>query len=113
MVKTAIENKQHLVIEGGYIPFGWEKDFSSQERGQIRFHCLVMSQGYIKRHFADIKGHTNAIEQRKDDTWCTKQTLLADNAYMQEMCETHGYDYLFIDETYPTQQELLAMVDME
>ena len=27
MIKTAIENKQNLIIEGCYIPFDWEKDF--------------------------------------------------------------------------------------
>lgn len=25
MIKTAIENKQNLIVEGCYIPFGWEK----------------------------------------------------------------------------------------
>ena len=28
MIKTAIENKQNLIIEGVYIPFDWEKDFT-------------------------------------------------------------------------------------
>ena len=27
MIKTAIENKQNLIIEGCYIPFDWQKDF--------------------------------------------------------------------------------------
>ena len=27
MVKTAIENKQNLIVEGCYIPFDWHKDF--------------------------------------------------------------------------------------
>ena len=29
MVKTAIENKQNLIIEGCYLPFDWQKDFES------------------------------------------------------------------------------------
>ena len=28
MVKTAVENKQNLVVEGCYIPSDWRKDFS-------------------------------------------------------------------------------------
>lgn len=32
MIKTAIENKQNLIIEGCYIPFGWEKDFEKEYR---------------------------------------------------------------------------------
>ena len=27
MIKTAIENKQNLIVEGCYIPFDWRKDF--------------------------------------------------------------------------------------
>ena len=27
MVKTAIENKQNLIVEGCYIPFNWAEDF--------------------------------------------------------------------------------------
>ena len=27
MVKTAVENKQNLIVEGCYIPFDWRQDF--------------------------------------------------------------------------------------
>ena len=30
MIKTAIENKQNLIVEGCYIPFDWQKDFSEE-----------------------------------------------------------------------------------
>ena len=30
MIKTAIENKQNLIIEGCYIPFDWQKAFDSE-----------------------------------------------------------------------------------
>ena len=30
MVKTAIENKQNLVVEGCYIPFNWQKGFENE-----------------------------------------------------------------------------------
>ena len=30
MVKTAIENKQNLIVEGCYIPFDWQKDFEKE-----------------------------------------------------------------------------------
>ena len=29
MIKTAIENRQNLIIEGCYIPLDWKKDFSN------------------------------------------------------------------------------------
>ena len=29
IIKTAVENRQSLIVEGCYIPFGWQKDFDS------------------------------------------------------------------------------------
>ena len=44
MIKTAIENKQNLVVEGCYIPFDWKKDFGSKYLENIKYFCLVMSE---------------------------------------------------------------------
>ena len=48
IVKTAVENKQNLILEGSYIPFDWKKDFEEKYLEEIRFFCLVMSEKYIK-----------------------------------------------------------------
>ena len=32
MVKTVLENRQNLVVEGGYIPFDWRNSFSPEEQ---------------------------------------------------------------------------------
>ena len=32
-----------------------------------------------KQNFNDIKQYANVIEQRIDDTWCTKESVLRDN----------------------------------
>ena len=50
-----IENKQNLIVEGCYIPFDWKKDFDSNYLESIKYYCLVMSEEYIRNHFADIK----------------------------------------------------------
>lgn len=31
MIRTAIENKQNLIVEGCYIPFSWREDFYAKE----------------------------------------------------------------------------------
>ena len=54
IIKTAIENRQNLIVEGCYIPFDWEKDFSKEYLSQIKYYCLIMSKNYIQKHFADI-----------------------------------------------------------
>ena len=37
MVKTAIENRQNLIVEGCYIPSDWRNEFSEQYLQSIRF----------------------------------------------------------------------------
>lgn len=98
MIKTAIENQQNLIVEGCYIPFGWEKDFSTEYLKEIRYYCLVMSRQYIENSFADIKRHACKIEKRKDDSWCTKEFILAENARYLALCQEHDYSYMLIDE---------------
>lgn len=43
IVKTCVENKQNLIIEGCYIPFDWEDDFSDDYRQNIQYICLISS----------------------------------------------------------------------
>lgn len=106
MIKTAVENRQNLIVEGCYIPFDWEKDFSAEYREQIRFICLVMSDNYIRWHLADIKAHANVIERRVDDSWLTEQLLLRDNRENLRLCREHGCPYLLIDDDYSVDYEL-------
>ena len=79
MVKTAIENRQNLIVEGCYIPHTWQADFSEDYLPHIRCICLAMSRSYIETHFDAIKAHANTVEQRLDDSGCTVDTLIQDN----------------------------------
>ena len=100
MVKTAIENKQNLIVEGCYIPFDWQKDFDSKYLEHIKYFCLVMSKEYIRSHFSDIKKYANIVENRLDDEWCTMESVLADNTEMLDLAQKHNVDYILIDDKY-------------
>ena len=100
IIKTAIENRQDLIVEGCYIPLRWAEDFDESVRSEIRMLCLVMSEGYIRRHFDDIKAHANDIEQRLDDSDCTLESLLRDNRAMLEACRRWGVEPVLIDGEY-------------
>lgn len=89
MIKTTIENKQNLIVEGCYIAFDWATDFEQKYLENIKYYCLVMSEDYIKSHFADIKKYVNVVENRLDDEWCTLESVLEDNAH-----------YVLIDDKY-------------
>ena len=100
MVKTAIENKQNLIVEGCYIPMDWQKDFFEEYLKDIRFYCLIMSETYIRNHFADIKGFASVIEDRLDDEYCTMESVLEDNASFLKRATAEGVEYFLIDESY-------------
>ena len=100
MVKTAIENKQNLIVEGCYIPFDWEKDFAEEYLENIKYYCLVMSEEYIRSHFEDIKKYANVIEERLDDEYCTLESVLKDNKEMLRLAKEYGTNYKLIDEKY-------------
>ena len=100
MIKTAIENRQNLVVEGCYIPFDWERFFDYKYREEIKYICLVMSEQYIRNHFDDIKKYANVIEERLDDSECTMESVLKENAQVLEQCKKYGIDYVLIDRKY-------------
>ena len=100
MIKTAIENKQNLIVEGCYIPFDWAKDFEKDYLENIKYYCLIMSENYIKNHFDDIKKYANTIENRLGDEWCTMENLLSANSHMLTLAQQHNANYILIDDKY-------------
>ena len=106
IIKTAIENKQNLIVEGCYIPFDWKNDFDKEYMDNIRYYCLVMSESYIRNHFADIKKYANIIESRLDDTSCTLDSVLRDNAEVLSLVKKHQLDYIPVNDKYEIEIDL-------
>lgn len=100
IVKTAIENKQNLIIEGCYIPFNWKDSFDKDYAKQIKYICLIMTKKYIEDNFSDIKNYANIIEERLDDSSCIKEELIKDNELNLNMCKKYNCDYVLIDNNY-------------
>ncbi|MEF2920062.1 MAG: adenylate kinase [Acutalibacteraceae bacterium] len=99
MIKTAIENKQNLIVEGCYIPFDWANYFNKEYLDNIKYYCLVMSKEYIENNFADIKKYASVIENRLCDE-CTLENVLQDNAQTLELALKHNVDYILIEDKY-------------
>ena len=101
MVKTAIENKQNLIVEGCYIPFDWKKDFTEEYLRDIKFICLIMSEDYIEKNFSDIIRYENVIENRLCSD-SSKEELIKDNKLWLEKVKNFDLPYLLIDKKYET-----------
>lgn len=106
MIKTAIENKQDLVVEGCYIPFDWADSFAPAYLRHIRWRCLVLSGRFIRRNFAAMRAHANDVEDRQFDEGFSMEQALRDNAAWQAGCEAHGLPYTLIDGSYQLPLEL-------
>lgn len=109
MIKTAIENGQNLIVEGCYIPYGWKDYFDGEYSRHIHYYCLVMSEKYIKLHFADIKKFAGVMEDRGEDEDCTPESVLGDNAKRLQMCREYGVNYILIDEEYKIDIDLASV----
>ena len=100
MMKTAIENRQNLIVEGCYIPFDWRKDLEERYLSSIRFICLAMTENCIEEHFDEIVGHESAIESRMISSDCTVETLKNDNRKYIDGFLYAGEQVTLIDDSY-------------
>ena len=106
IIKTAIENNQNLIIEGCYIPFDWQKDFTDEYIDNIKYFCLIMSEKYIRNNFDDIKKYADIIEKRIDDEWCTMENVLSDNNEALSLARQYDVNYILIYKNYEIEIEL-------
>ncbi len=100
MIKTAIENRQNLIVEGCYIPFDWRRDFDKRYLPFIRFICLAMSEAYIEKHFDEILSHAREIESRIADAGLSADGLKKDNERYIRGFRNAGEQIILIDSDY-------------
>jgi len=98
MIKTAIENRQNLIVEGCYIPGNWYEDFSEEYLSEIRCRFLIMTEAYIRKNLGKIRSHANAIEQRLDET-LDPEDLIRDNREVYNTCRQE--ERILLTDGYP------------
>ena len=106
MIKTCIENRQNLIVEGCYIPFDFANDFTKDYLKEIRYVCLVFSKHYIREHFSDIVGNENVIEHRVHDGDLSIEQLISSNMYNLKNCQRYGLDYILVDNNYDVDYDI-------
>jgi gluconate kinase len=100
MIKTAIENKQNLTVEGCYIPYDWRKDLKDEYLSEIRFICLAMTEEYIDKRFDDIIAHASDVENRLDDSDCTADWLKEENIKVIKGFSKAGEKVFIVSDNY-------------
>lgn len=105
MAKTAIENRQNLIVEGCYIPFDWREDLEEEYLRETRYVCLVMSRRYIEARWEDIRGYAGVVEHRGEEV-LDREALIGDNEENLRRCRERGLDYILIDKDYQVDWKL-------
>lgn len=82
MIRTAVENRQNL----------------------------IMSEAYIENHFNDILSRADVIERRLDDSGCTMEWLKKENAHNRLQCQRHGCANIWIDDA-PDGADYITQID--
>ena len=109
IIKTAIENRQNLIVEGCYIPYNWRRDLDEAYLQSIRFICLAMTDEYIDSCFDEIKNHGCDIESRLDDSWYTIDYLKTENRKYIEGFRKTGEQVVLIGSDY--EQTISALLN--
>ena len=99
IIKTAIENKQNLIVEGCYIPFNYKDDFNELYLKNIKEYFLVMTEKYIDNYFGKIIKYGNIIENRLSND-INKEILIKDNIDVLKKCEKYNLNYVLIEDEY-------------
>ena len=110
MIKTAVENRQNLIVEGCYVPFDWRRDFDEQYLPSIRFLCLAMPEAYIDAHFDEIRAYASAIEARLDDSGLSPEGLKRENRAYIDGFRSRGERVLLIEDDY--ERTLRNLIDL-
>lgn len=99
MIKTAVENKQNLILEGCYIPAEWKDSFDAEYLADIRSVFLVMSEDYLREHIDLVEREASVIEQRLCDE-VVLERLIACSAGFKADCIAEGTPYIEIESSY-------------
>ena len=100
IVRTAVENRQNLIVEGCYVPFDWRKEFTEAYLSSLRFLCLAMTDEYIDAHLDEIRDHACDVERRLDDSYCTADLLKTENRKYAEGFRAAGEKVVRIERDY-------------
>ena len=109
MIKTAIENKQNMIIEGCYIPSNYASYFDDNYLSSIKLIALAFTKDYIINNYNLIIDNQSIIENRIIDDDITIDMLINDN---QKIINDFKNNLYLIDKDYQTKiKELLAKIN--
>ena len=101
IIMTNIENEQHIIIEGCYIPPEHIRDFEPEYLEQIIALYIGFSKSYLKKHFTSgIIEHISEIEQKDCDDYINLDNFIKLHTQLKELCNKNNATFFEIDDDY-------------
>jgi len=103
IISTNIENEQHIIIEGYYIPPENINDFEPEYLKHIIALYIGFSRNYIgKRFITGIVEHRSEIELKEyyDDDYMNLDNFVKKHAQLKERCLKNNAKFFEINEDY-------------
>ena len=109
IIRTAIENRQQLIIEGCYLPHkqvGLLKEEYSKEIVEL---YICFTESYIRKHFhGQILANRLIIETRCYEEERTENDFIAANNTMRTACKYNNLSSIDVSDNYEeTFQEMI------
>lgn len=107
IIETNLENGQHLIMEGCYLPQNEVRALTDQYPAEIRALYLVLSEHYLQRHFTGgVLAHRCDLERRITGEERSVAEIVQENQAQRSLCGQFGLPVLEIAEDY--ERELQA-----
>lgn len=101
IIMTNIENSQHIIIEGCYLPPDRVTGFEPEYQKQIIPLYIGFSKHYIEKNFiSGIVGHRSEIEDRGYDSYINPEFCIREHAKQKALCEENNVMFFEINEDY-------------
>lgn len=102
IIMTNIENGQHIIIEGCYLPPEHIGDFEPGYLEQIIALYIGFSKNYLEKHFVSgIIEHRSEIEQRAGcDDYINKDNFIKLHMQLKELCMKNNAKFFEINDDY-------------
>lgn len=100
MIKTVIENKQDLIVEGIYIPYNFKDSFDETFLKHIKYLAIIFSEEYINNNFDFILEHANDVEDRLQIDENFKEQLISNHKLFLQEVQSNNLNHVLISENY-------------
>ena len=102
IIMTNIENNQHIIIEGCYIPTEHIRDFEPKYLEQIIPFYIGFSRSYIEKCFiSGIMAHRSEIELKEyDPDFMRQDKFIMLHKHLKDLCDINNAKFFEIHEDY-------------